>query len=114
MDKCCRKIAFLSLNWRDAEVRCGISVLKGRFWKSFSWCIYNYMESIGTKAFTRKEIVLMLSELPVENIKIESILTYYDKLKNHNKFLQIVAKLLFTVLNSEKIGWFLTIDFDKK
>jgi hypothetical protein len=25
MDKCCRKIAFLSLNWRDAEVRCGIS-----------------------------------------------------------------------------------------
>ena len=72
------------------------------------------MESIGTKAFTRKEIILMLSELRVENIKIKSILTYYDKLKNHNKFLQIIAKLLFTVLNSEKVGWFLTIDFDKK
>ena len=72
------------------------------------------MESIGTKAFTRKEIILMLSELRVENIKIESLLTCYDKLKNHNKFLQIVAKLLITVLNPEKIGWFLTIDFDKK
>ena len=46
--------------------------------------------------------------------QIELNITYYDKLKNHNKFLQIVAKLLFTVLNSEKVGWFLTIDFDKK
>jgi len=88
--------------------------LKGRFWKSFSWCIYNYMESIGTKAFSRKEITSMLSELDVENIKIESILTYYDKLKKHNKFLQIIAKSLFTVLRPEKVGWFLTMDFDKK
>jgi len=90
------------------------ALLKGRFWKSFSWCIYNYMESIGTKAFTRKEIVTMLNKLPVENIKIESILTYYDKLKNHNKFLQIFAKLLSIIVSSEKVGWFLTIDFNKK
>ena len=90
------------------------ALLKGRFWKSFSWCLYNYMESIGTKGYTRKEIILMLSELGVGNIKIETNLSYYDKLEKHNKFLQIVAKLLSTVLNSEKVGWFLTIDFDKK
>jgi len=90
------------------------ALLKGKFWKSFSWCIYYYMESIGTKVYTRKEIILMLSKLGVENIKIETNLTYYDKLKNHSKFLQIAAKLLSIILNSEKVGWFLTIDFDKK
>jgi len=90
------------------------ALLKGRFWKSFSWCIYNYMESIGTKAFTRKEILSMLSGLDVENIKIKTSLTYYDKLKDRSKFLQSIAKLLAIILNSEKVGWFLTIDFDKK
>ena len=89
------------------------ALLKGKFWKSFSWCIYNFMESKGTKAFTKKEILKMLKNMPVSNIKINTILTYYDKLGNHGKFVRIIAKILTFLLNKEKAGWFLTIEFEK-
>ncbi len=89
------------------------ALLKGKFWKSFSWCIYNFMESKGTKAFTKKEILKMLRNMPVHNIKINTMLTYYDKLGNHGKFVRIIAKILVFLLNREKAGWFLTIEFEK-
>jgi ubiquinone/menaquinone biosynthesis C-methylase UbiE len=89
------------------------ALLKGKFWKSFSWCIYNFMESKGTKAFTKKEILEMLKNMPVHDIKINTILTFYDRLGNHSKFVRMIAGLLAFLLNKEKVGWFLTIEFEK-
>lgn len=89
------------------------ALLKGKFWKSFSWCIYNYMESKGTKAFTKKEILKMLKNMPVHNIKIKTILTFYDKLGNHNKFIRTIVEVLAFFLNESRVGWFLTIEFEK-
>jgi len=87
--------------------------LKGKFWKSFSWCIYNFMESTGTKAFTKKEILNMLKNMPVSNIKIKTILTFYDKLGKHNKFIRMIAAIMAFILNEANVGWFLTIEFEK-
>ena len=89
------------------------ALIKGKFWKSFSWCIYNFMESKGTKAFTEKEILILLKNMPVSNIKIKTILTFYDKLEKHSKFVRMIASMLAFILNEKKVGWFLTIEFDK-
>ena len=71
------------------------------------------MESKGTKAFTKKEILKMLKNMPVHNIKIKTILTFYDKLGNHNKFIRKIVEVLALFLNESRAGWFLTIEFEK-
>ncbi len=90
------------------------ALLKLRPWKSLSWVLYHHMESIGTKAFTEKEVRKMLDGQPVENIIIKPVLTYYDKLGRFGKFPQLCAKVLAAILGGDKAGWFLTIEFDKK
>lgn len=90
------------------------ALLMGRPWKSFSWCIYNFMESTGTKAFTKKEVALMLASLPVEGIRIQPVLTYYDKLGMYNSFIRFAAKVLSILFGGDRAGWFMTIQFNKK
>lgn len=92
------------------------ALMNGKPWKSLSWCIYHHMESMGTKAFTKKEISSILKEFPVENVCIKPILTYYDitPYKKFGKFFQLIAKLVSRILGENNVGWFLTIEFTKK
>ncbi|MEW6740164.1 MAG: class I SAM-dependent methyltransferase [Nitrospirota bacterium] len=91
------------------------ALLKARPWKSFSWCIYNYVESIGTKAHTKKEVKRMLVNLPVEKIQIETVLTHCDTLKSSkNNLFKFCAKVLAMILGGNRVGWFMTIEFNKK
>lgn len=89
------------------------ALFKFRPYKSLSWCLYHYMESVGTKAFTPKEVVYMLKNYPVENIKITPRLTYYDKLGKSNKLFQKIANILATILGGDRVGWFLLVEFSK-
>jgi len=89
-------------------------LLKGRPWKSISQCLYDCAESKGTKAFTKKEIEDILKKMPVDSIRITSILTYYDKCENYNVILNIIAKSLAYILGGNRVGWFLHIQFNKK
>lgn len=90
------------------------ALFKARPWKSLSWCLYHFMESKGTKAYTRKEAQKMLKKLPVENIQIQTVLTYYDKLGYSNKLFQFCARLLAVICGGNRVGWFMTIKFTKK
>jgi hypothetical protein len=72
------------------------------------------MESVGTKAFTVKEVEKMLATMPVDIIAIKPVLTYYDKLERFNKAMQFIARKLAVLLGGDKAGWFLTIEFNKK
>jgi len=89
------------------------ALLCGRPWKSISWVIWNYVESEGTKAYTKNEVQTMLSGLPVENLKIAALLTSYETLKNENVIFTLAAFILSTLLGGNRVGWFLTIQFNK-
>jgi ubiquinone/menaquinone biosynthesis C-methylase UbiE len=90
------------------------ALLKGKPWRSLSWCLFHHMESIGTKAYTRKEIRSMLSDAPVDNIRIEPMLSYYDRMGRFSKLFQSIAKVLAVMLGGNRVGWFLTIQFTKR
>ena len=56
------------------------ALLKGRPWKSVKWAVWNYIESIGMKVYTQKELSHMLSKLPLKNIHIDTVITSADYL----------------------------------
>jgi ubiquinone/menaquinone biosynthesis C-methylase UbiE len=56
------------------------ALLKGRPWTSIARVIFNHMESLGTKAYTRHELQHMLSRLPLANIQIHTEITSADYL----------------------------------
>lgn len=89
-------------------------LLQGRPWLTVSRCLYDNVESIGTKAYTKKEVRNMLSKYPVKNIRIDAVLTHQDRLLEHNKLLQFVARILIgLLLGAPSSGWYLTIQFTK-
>ena len=54
------------------------ALLRGRPWKSVTWAVWNYVESIGMKIYTPKELTRMLSALPLKNIHIQTEITSAD------------------------------------
>ena len=53
---------------------------RGQPWKSIRWVLWHHVESIGTKAYTRQELVQMFSRLPVEFLRIHTEVTSADVL----------------------------------
>ncbi len=90
------------------------ALLKGRPWKSFAWCLYHFMESPGTKAYTKAEAFEMLAGQSVTDIKVWPVLTYYDRLGRFNKVYQLCASILARFLGGDNVGWFLNIEFVKR
>lgn len=76
--------------------------------------LWNKMESFGTKGYTTDEALELLKGKNVDTIKIATTITFYDKLKRFNIFMQLFAKLVLLLMDSKKAGWFLTIEFNKK
>jgi SAM-dependent methyltransferase len=58
------------------------ALLKGRPWTSLSQVIFNHLESIGTKAYTRHELRDILSSLPLQDIHIHTEITSADYLSS--------------------------------
>jgi len=56
------------------------ALLKGRPWKSFGWVLWHFMESIGTKAYTRAELARMLPPLGLRRIHVQTEITSADHL----------------------------------
>lgn len=90
------------------------ALLMGRPWKSFAWCLWRHMESPGTKAYTRGEVMAMLARLPVENVRIRTILTHYDVLGKFPSPLPWIGAFFAWILGGNRVGWFLTMEAKKK
>lgn len=90
------------------------ALLAGKPWKSLSWCLYNHMESLGTKAYTIKEAREMFNGLPVKDLKIRTRLTYYDRLERFGPVHRLAAKVASKLFGGDKAGWFMLIEFEKK
>jgi len=91
------------------------AALRGRPWKSVRWALWNYMESSGTKAYTRSEIERMLAVLPVTKIRIETFLTSADLISRKQIPFRIlnIALSSFAALLGNRIGWFHAITATK-
>ncbi|PYK98873.1 MAG: hypothetical protein DME19_10810 [Verrucomicrobia bacterium] len=44
----------------------------GRPWKSLRWALWNHVESLGTKGYTRGELRHMLSRLPLGQVRVRT------------------------------------------
>lgn len=89
------------------------ALLAGKPWRSFRYCLWNNMESIGTKAFTSREVHKMLAGQPVVGVVVKPILTYYDRMARFNAVFRGSARFLAWLLGGNRVGWFLTIEFMK-
>ena len=90
------------------------ALLKLRPWKSLSWVLWNHMESIGTKTFTRKEVEAMLKGQPVKILRNYPVLSYYDRLERFNKIFRFISKVGSALLGGNLVGWELLIELEKK
>jgi ubiquinone/menaquinone biosynthesis C-methylase UbiE len=90
------------------------ALLKFKPWKSLAWVLWNKMESLGTKAYTIKEVKKILSNQPVKIIKIHPVLSYYDRLERFSKLFQRISKIASALLGGDKVGWELLIELEKK
>jgi ubiquinone/menaquinone biosynthesis C-methylase UbiE len=88
-------------------------LLRGRPFRSISWLLSHHQESIGTKAFTIGEIKAILSRYPVGKVKIQAHVTKYDLLYNQPLWLRIPAYVLACLFGFDRVGWFMTIEFEK-
>jgi SAM-dependent methyltransferase len=57
-------------------------LLKGRPWKSLRWAFWNFHESLGTKAYTRRELAPWLTALPLRDIVVHTEITAADYLSS--------------------------------
>lgn len=56
------------------------ALLRGQPWRSLRWVLWNKIESPGTKGFTRRELVRLLSRMHLVNIHIHTEITSSDYL----------------------------------
>jgi ubiquinone/menaquinone biosynthesis C-methylase UbiE len=54
------------------------ALLRGRPWKSLYWVLWNHMESIGTKSYSRSELKRIFTALPLKDIRIHTYVTSAD------------------------------------
>jgi len=48
------------------------ALARGRPWKSLRWALWNHVESLGTKGYTRGELRQMLSRLPLREVRVRT------------------------------------------
>jgi len=89
-------------------------VLAGRPWHSLSYAIANYVESPGTKAYTRREAISLLASLPVDEIDVQSILTWCDMATNSRSRLLKAFHRMLCRIGGNRAGWFLLLKAKKK
>jgi ubiquinone/menaquinone biosynthesis C-methylase UbiE len=87
-------------------------LLKGKPFQRLSTIIYNYQESLGTKAFTRTEILQMIQQLPVELIQLDRTL-YYEDFRTYRRLIKICVHILIHLQSWWTLGWFMTIELRK-
>ena len=56
------------------------ALLRGKPWQSLRSVLWNHIESVGTKAYTRQELARTFAKLPLENISVHTEVTSADYL----------------------------------
>lgn len=89
------------------------ALCKGKPWRSLKKVLWYDQESLGTKAYTHKEIQQWLKNLPVECIALHSPATAHDLLYYKSKQYQFLARLAANLLGWHRCGWFMMLTLRK-
>lgn len=93
-------------------ILCGL--FKGRIFASLEKILFYNQESIGTKAYTAKEIRKILAPLPVIIVSIKAAVTRHDLLFYKSRFFRALAYVAACFAGWNSAGWFMTIELEKK
>ena len=90
-------------------------LLKGKIWKSITYAVANYVESPGTKAYTKSEAKELFLSMPVKIISIENVLTWCDLAKTSRfNIVRLIHRVLAWIGGGNRVGWFMLIKAIKK
>ena len=88
-------------------VRC--CLLRGKPFCSIEAAVASHVESPGTKAYSRAELVGLLHELPVESFEIETALTWCDEARmSRSRVIRFVHRVLSSI-GGHRSGWFMLV-----
>jgi len=90
------------------------ALLRARPWRSLAWTIAHHVESVGTCAYTVGEVREMLGRLPVDQVRVQPMLTSYDVLADLGGAWQRGASVIATLLGGNRVGWFLGVEAVKR
>lgn len=90
------------------------ALLKGKPFRSFKKVLYHHQESLGTKAFTLREIKQMLAAQPVKIKQLNAPATKHDLLYYKAKPFQWAAYVVACIVGWQRCGWFMMIELEKK
>ncbi len=88
------------------------ALLRGRIWRGRRWAIYNYQESIATKAYTRGDIRRLLDEYPHRDLRF-SLLDPLARPGGKLEAIRYPLRLLARKLTPPSMRWFLCFEFRK-
>lgn len=113
----CKVMLYNRHSSRAVRLWLGHCLMKGRPWRSLRWVIYHHMESLGTKAFTQKEIRGYLSRQAVTDVRVRSFPTFYDEPRSNQdlrtRASRSIAMTIAKLLGWGKTGWWWLIEFKK-
>jgi len=82
------------------------ALLKGRPWKSVRWVLWHHQESPGTKAYTRAEIMRMLSAAGLTQIRMEAVMmNTAPTIAGAPALIRPLIRLAFALANTCNWGW---------
>ncbi len=90
------------------------ALFKGKPFQRISTVLFNHQESLGTKAYTFKEIKKILGQLPVTITTLKAPVTNHDLLYYKNKVIRAIAYASACLLGWHRTGWFMIIELKKK
>lgn len=88
-------------------------LFKGKPFRSLNNILYDHQESMGTRAYTKKEILNFLSWYPVKIIRLDTPVTQHDLLFYKSRFFRFLAYIVASILGFRKVGWFMMIELKK-
>ena len=89
-------------------------LLKGKIWKSITYAVANYVESPGTKAYTKSEAKELFLSMPVKIISIENVLTWCDlAITSKYNVVRLIHRILARIGGGNRVGWFMLIKAEK-
>jgi ubiquinone/menaquinone biosynthesis C-methylase UbiE len=87
--------------------------IKFRFTQSISRLLYYEYESVGTKAYTCKELRQIFAQYPVKIIRMQAKPNISDKLYKQPWLARTSSYILLCIMGWERAGFFMTIELEK-
>jgi ubiquinone/menaquinone biosynthesis C-methylase UbiE len=89
-------------------------LFKGKPWRSIKTVLFYDQESLGTKAYTFKEVRKILSGFPVQVISHKATVSGHDLLYYKSAPFRFLAYVFACLLGWNRVGWFMTIELRKQ